>query len=86
MGAAPAPCGVPHDRSQPGTRFARHLTLPHQGTAQLRLESTTSLVDWSAQAVCQATNGVNRWTNAAGLGGSGIFFRRRHLGSDAPGP
>ncbi len=64
----------------------RFLTLIHQGTAHLRLESTTNLMDWSAQAVFQATNGVNRWTNAADLGGSGIFFRLLHLGPDAPGP
>ena len=64
----------------------RFFTLTHQGTARLRLESTTNLVDWSAQAVFQATNGVNRWTNAAGLGGSGTFFRLLHLGPDAPGP
>ena len=64
----------------------RFLTLTHQGSAFLRLESSTNLVDWSAVAGFQATNGVNRWTNASGLGAGESFFRLLHLGPASPGP
>lgn len=65
---------------------ARFLTLTHQGTAYLRLESSTNLTDWLAVTHLRATNGVNRWTNSASLGEPGSFFRLLHTGPNAPGP
>lgn len=62
------------------------LTLTHQDSAFLAIESTTNLVDWLAVANFEATTGVNRWPNASGLGGAETFLRLLHLGPAAPSP